>query len=82
VLIPAGSKVSDTVESVNRVGFSLVHETARLELKFDKITLPDGTIVPIHTCVREIDNARETVDDQGRLKGIRSTGTLGFLSTI
>jgi opacity protein-like surface antigen len=74
----AGSKISGTVERVHRVGLGLVHETARLALRFDKITLPNGTIVPIDACVWEIDNARETVDDQGRVKGIRSTGTLGF----
>ena len=78
LVIPAGSKISGTVESVQRVGFGLVHETARLELKFDKITLPNGTAVPINAHVRGIDNARETVDEEGRVKGIRSTGTLGF----
>jgi opacity protein-like surface antigen len=78
VVIPAGSKISGEIEHVNRVGFGLIHETARLDLNFDKVTLPNGTVLPIHTSVREIDNARETVDDQGRVKGIRSTGTLGF----
>ncbi len=78
MVIPAGSMISGEVEHVNRVGLGLIHETARLDLKFDKITLPNGTIFPIDASVREIDNARETVDDQGRVKGIRSTGTLGF----
>jgi len=78
ILIPARSKIRGTVQSVNRVGFGLVHETARLELRFDEIALPNGTVLPIHARVQEIDNARETVDNQGRVKGIRSTGTLGF----
>src|SRR5579884_3697896 len=78
VVVPIGSRISGTLEHVNRVGIGLIRETARMQLKFEKITLPDGTADPIEAYVDEVDNARETVDGEGHVKGIRSTGTLGF----
>ncbi len=78
VLIPMGARVTGTVRSVRRVGLGLIHESARLSIDFNQLTLPDGSQVSLATHVTEIDNARESVDQQGRVNGIRSTGTLGY----
>lgn len=78
ILIPMGSRISGTVVSATRVGLGLVHETARLTVAFNQLTLPDGSIVPLATQITGVDNARETVDKRGRVDGIRSTGTIGY----
>ncbi len=79
ILIPAGSKVTGTIQSVRRVGLGLIHETARFTISFNRIDLPNGGgEIAVSTQVAEIDNARESVDRQGRVNGIRSTGTLGY----
>jgi opacity protein-like surface antigen len=78
IVIPMGSRVNGAVQSVTRVGLGLIHETARLAIAFDKLTLPDGTVLALATQVTEIDNAREIVDKRGRVDGIRSTGTIGY----
>ena len=78
VLVPAGATIGGTIRGVHRVGLGLFHEAARLQIEFTHLRLPSGLSVQIQTQVSEIDNARETVDTQGRVRGIRSTGTLGF----
>ena len=60
---------------MRRVGWGFVHETARLLIDFNELELPDGSRVPMKTRLVEVDNARESVDREGRVKGIRSTGT-------
>ena len=74
-LIPTGVGVFGVLREVRRVGWGFVHETARLLIDFNEIELPDGSRVPLKTRLVEVDNARESVDQQGRVKGIRSTGT-------
>ena len=78
IVIPMGAQVSGTVLAVNRVGLGLIHETARLTISFRRLTLPDGAVVPLATQTSEVDNARESVDQRGRVIGIRSTGTIGY----
>lgn len=78
IVIPMGAKVSGTVLSATRVGLGLIHETARLTIGFNKLTLPDGIVIPLATQVTQVDNARESVDKRGRVDGIRSTGTIGY----
>jgi opacity protein-like surface antigen len=78
ILIPMGARVDGTVRDVRRIGWGLIHETARLQIEFTKLTLPDGSALDLRTRVTEVDNARESVDDEGRIKGIRATGTFGF----
>jgi opacity protein-like surface antigen len=79
ILIPMGSKVVGTVSDIKRVGVGLIHETARISIDFNRLVLLDGTAVALNTHVTEIDNARESVDNSGRVKGIRSTGTIGYM---
>src|ERR1700730_10176686 len=76
MLLPLGTTVEGSVVSVRKVGLGVIHETARLELQFDRVVLADGTSVPLQCRVKEVENARESVDAQGRIQGIRSTATL------
>ena len=78
IVIPMGAKVTGIIRDINRVGAGLIHESARIDVEFNKLILPDGAIVPLKTQLTGIDNARESVDRRGRVKGIRSTGTLGY----
>jgi opacity protein-like surface antigen len=87
MLLPLGTTVEGSVVAVRKVGLGVVHETARLDLKFDRVVLSDGESVPLQCRIIEVENARETVDAQGRIQGIRSTATLsnrasGFVGSL
>lgn len=73
-VFPAGLEVDGEVVSVRRVGLGFKHDTARVELIFDRIVTLNGSILPIAAQVAEIDNARETVGG-GVIHGIRATNT-------
>jgi hypothetical protein len=77
-VLAAGSTLTGKLKSVTRVGLGLRHETAGLNLQFDRITPPDGDGVPISTRVFEVDNGREHVARDGRIQGIRSTGSISY----
>ncbi len=78
IVVPMGTKATGTLKYVRRVGVGFVHETAILEIDFDKLTLPDGETVAWHAQVAEVDNARESVDKKGDIKGISSTGSIAY----
>ena len=70
----AGIPVEGKVTAVRKVGLGFRHETASLELDFDRITLPDAPSIAIHARVSDVDNAKERVKN-GVIRGIRSTGS-------
>lgn len=76
IVLPAGSTVSGEVKSVTRVGLGLRHETAALTLGFDQITPPDEQPISITARVSEVDNGRERITADGRIQGVRSTGSV------
>jgi opacity protein-like surface antigen len=85
--LPLGTTVEGSVVAVRKVGLGVIHETARIELRFDRVVLSDGESVPLQCKVIEVENARESVDAQGRIQGIRSTATLsnrasGFVGSL
>ncbi len=73
---PEGAIILGTVKDVHRVGLGLIHETAKLELGFDRLSFPDGRVFPVSARVVEVDNARERIDRKGAIHGIRATATL------
>jgi LssY-like putative type I secretion system component LssY/outer membrane protein with beta-barrel domain len=81
ILLPLGTTVQGTVVKVRKVGTGLVHETAAIELQFDRLVLIDGTAIPLQSRVTEVENAREKVDSHGEIQGIRSTSTLSHRSS-
>ncbi len=76
VLLPMGITLKGSVVAVRKVGLGVVHETAQIDLVLQAMVLADGTTVPLHSQVTQVENARESVDKEGRIQGIRSTSTL------
>jgi len=86
-VLPVGSLVSGRVKMVARVGFGIRHETAALDLEFNRVTLPNRALIPVSTQVAEVDNAHEHVTRDGRIHGLRATdsGTYrisGYIRTV
>ena len=71
---PSGTQIDGVVRSVRKVGYGVVHETAALDIQFDRATPAAGSPVTISAAVVEIDNAREQVS-KGTIQGIRSSDT-------
>lgn len=73
-LLPIGTQIQGTIKKVRRVGLGLIHETASVELSFERLDLAGDASVEIDAPITEIDNAREVVKD-GVIHGIRATDT-------
>jgi hypothetical protein len=74
IVLPMGAPVQGVVKRTRKVGWGIRHETASLELEFDRATADDGTPINLAARVEEVDNAREQVRN-GVVQGIRSTDT-------
>jgi hypothetical protein len=72
--IAPGSVISGEIKSVRRVGMGFVHETASVEIEFNRLETADGEI-SISTRLLEVDNAREKVKG-GVIRGVNATDTL------
>lgn len=77
-VLPAGSGVSGKVKMVARVGLGIRHESAAIELAFDRLTLPAQNSLPFSARVAEVDNALERVSRDGRIRRLRATDSGGF----
>jgi hypothetical protein len=77
MLIPQGSTIVGTVTQADNVGWGFKHETASLTIHWTEAELPDGRILTIDMRVFQVENAQEKVTAQGKIQGIRSTGTIG-----
>ncbi len=76
IVLPVGTAIDGSVVEVRKVGIGLVHETAEIDLRLDRLVLAGGQVIPLETRLTEVENARESVDKKGRIEGIRSTSTL------
>ena len=76
VLLPMGVTLKGSVVAVRKVGLGFVHETAQIDLVLQTLVLSNGTSVPLPVQLTQVENARESVDKEGRIQGIRSTSTL------
>lgn len=74
-VLPLGTRITGIVRQSRRIGWGLWWETARMQIEFNQLELPGGP-VGIEAQLVELDNARERVDEQGRIRGIRSTASL------
>lgn len=79
IVVPLGARVPGHIEDVRRVGMGLVRESASMHLIFDRLELSQSSSVPIQGEIREIDNARETIDAKGRIQGIRATASFSSI---
>jgi hypothetical protein len=74
-VFPAGLEVDGRILSVRRVGMGFKHSTATVQLSFDTLVTSSGDVLPMHALVAEIDNARETVSNNGVIHGVNATNT-------
>jgi LssY C-terminus len=84
--LQTGTILSGSVKGVTRVGFGVRHETAGLDLEFNRLTSPEGENIPVFARVAEVDNSRERVTLNG-IHGVRSTASLcyrvsGYIRTV
>ncbi len=74
VVFPVGTNITGVVHSVRKVGWGIRHETAALDIEFNRVTLIATPSVEIAAAVVEVENAREQVS-KGNIEGIRSSDT-------
>ena len=75
IAIPLGTQLEGTIVKVRRIGLGLASETALVQLGFDQMRLPGGSLQPATLKVVQVDNSRETVDAAGAIHGIRATAS-------
>jgi len=78
-LLPFRTELIGYVKEARRVGLGFSRETALLHLEFDQIQFPGKEARPIAGMVSRLDDARERVDTQGRIRGIRATDTFSSM---
>jgi hypothetical protein len=74
VVLPMGAPVEGVVRSKRKVGFGIRHETAALDLEFNRVVISPDTTVQITARVEEVSNAREVVKN-GVIHGVMSSDT-------
>lgn len=78
IRIPAGAQARGSIRDARSTGWGFGRETALLWIEWDRLRLPGGEELSVATRIAELENARESADDEGRIRGIRSTGTMGY----
>lgn len=76
-LLPIGTNLRGTVCEIHKVGLGIRRGRATVDIVFVRLELPDGSSVDLSARIRAVNNARETVDAQGRIQGIRATDAFG-----
>lgn len=74
ILIPQGSIVYGRVSRTTRVGYGLRHERAAIGIEFQEWEHPNGMRHRLHARLLDVDNAREQVSSDGRIRGILAAG--------
>jgi hypothetical protein len=74
IVLPMGTAVEGVVRSKRKVGWGIRHETAALELEFNRASVKSGASLLFTARVDEVENAREQVR-KGVIQGIRSSET-------
>ena len=75
-VLPEGTELRGVVKKLSRVGLGLIHESAAVQMEFAQLRFPDGREYSVTSKLAAIDNARERVDKNGKIHGIRATATL------
>lgn len=76
LLFSQGGTLYGSVERVNSVGFGLKYRTASIAYRFDSLRLTDGRSLPVKTVVREVETAKERVNENGTVGGINPSVSL------
>lgn len=74
VVLPMGTPIEGVVRSKRKVGWGIRHETAALELEFNRAVLGPDATVHMTAQVEEVENSREQVKN-GVIRGVMSSDT-------
>jgi hypothetical protein len=74
VLLPMGTMIDGVVRSKRKVGWGIRHETAAIELEFNRAIGADGSTIEISARIEDVENAREHVKN-GVIHGVLSSDT-------
>src|SRR5215472_2785268 len=74
LVLPMGTPVEGVVRNKHKVGWGIRHETAALELQFNRAILGPDSAVEMTARVEEVENAREQVKN-GVIHGVMSSDT-------
>jgi hypothetical protein len=69
-VLPSGAIIHGTVLNAKAVGLGLRRERAGLDIRFEACQLPDGDRIPCEAELQTIDNAREQVLSNNRVRGV------------
>lgn len=73
-VLPPGTEIEGSIFSVKKVGMGFVHETAAIDMRFQRIVTAEGSPIKVSARLVEVDNAREIVK-KGVIHGVRATDT-------
>lgn len=74
LVLPMGTPIEGVVRNKHKVGWGIRHETAALELEFNRAIVGPESTVAITARVEEVENARENVKN-GVIRGVTSSDT-------
>jgi hypothetical protein len=74
LVLPMGTPLEGVVRNKHKVGWGIRHETATLELQFNRAVLGSNSTVEMTARVEEVENAREQVKN-GVIHGVMSSDT-------
>ena len=74
LVLPMGTPVEGVVRNKHKVGWGIRHETAQLELEFNRAVLGPDSTVEMTARIEEVENARENVKN-GVIHGVTSSDT-------
>jgi hypothetical protein len=73
VVLPAGCTLRGRIQASRKLGFGFRHHTASIDVVFDSLRFPDGDNAAVDARVIAVEGAKERVDHEGRIHGIRPT---------
>jgi len=76
VVVPQGSRLIGSIESVKRFGLGLKQVTAAIDYRFHTLQFLNGEAIPIQTELLEVETAKERVDVDGTVRGIHPAVSL------
>lgn len=76
-VLPRLTELTGVLADVHKVGLGFSRETALLHLQFDRLRIPGQAELVLGGRISSLDDAREHVDSNGRIRGIRATDTFG-----
>ena len=71
VVVPFNAAMRGRITSVDAIGKGLRRQRASIGLAFDTVEFPDGSTRAVPVRLKAIDNARESVDENGVILGIK-----------